>query len=218
MVASGREGRPAKLTRDTICRAAQEVLAASGAADFSMRALGEKLGVDPTAVYRHFADKDELMREVGDRALAPATRDFTTTDDPRADARRMCIGLRGALLKNQVGLTITSRGPTRQRNELRITEILLDAFLRAGIEPRRSALGYHALIEYSVGSAALDAPLSRSAQVRRDTYKRWKDDYSSLPADEFPAIHAFVDDLYPSSDEVFEVGLDALLSQLMRPQ
>ena len=67
----GVRGRPAKLSRDGICQAALELLADTDAATFSMRALGDYLGVDPTAVYRHFSDKDDLLREVGDRALTP---------------------------------------------------------------------------------------------------------------------------------------------------
>ena len=58
-----------RLNRDVICRAAQELLIAGDAESFSLRALGEHLGVDPTAFYRHFSDKEDLLREVGDRAL-----------------------------------------------------------------------------------------------------------------------------------------------------
>jgi AcrR family transcriptional regulator len=120
-----------RLNREVICAAALELAAESGSADVSMRALGDRLGVDATAVYRHFADKDDLMRAVGDRALAPATKGFTTSEDPADDVRRMCTGIRKALLKNQVGLLITSAGPTRNANELRITEVMLDALLVA---------------------------------------------------------------------------------------
>ena len=198
-----------------ICAAALELAAESGNADVSMRALGDRLGVDATAVYRHFADKDDLMRAVGDRALAPATKGFTSTGNPADDVRRMCTGIRKALLRNQVGLIITSAGPTRNANELRITEVMLDAFLRAGMHPDDAARAYHVLIEYTVGSASLDAPLSRSAKERRETYESWRRDYRALPAQEYPAIHELVGHLYPSSDDVFATGLNALIAQLM---
>lgn len=214
---SPRPAKPAKqrLNREVICRAALELLAETDAETFSMRALGDRLGVDPTAVYRHYADKDELLREVGDRSLAPATKGFASTDDPRDDIRRMCLGLRKALLRNPVALSITSSGPTRYPNELRITEVLLDAFQRAGLDRDHAVLAYHVLIEYTVGSAALDAPLSVSTQERRATYKRWRSDYAKLPQDEYPAIRAFASALYPSSDSVFQTGLDALIAQLV---
>lgn len=204
-----------RLNREVICQAALELLAAGDADSFSMRALGDRLGVDPTAVYRHYADKDELLREVGDRSLAPATKGFITTDDPWDDVRRMCVGVRKALLKNPVALRITSSGPTRYPNELRITEVLLDAFQRSGMGGDDAVLAYHVFIEYTVGSAALDAPLSASAQERRETYRRWRSDYAKLPIEEYPAIRAYASHLYPSSDTVFQAGLDALIAQLM---
>lgn len=192
-----------------------ELIEETGSDSFTMRALGDRLGVDATAVYRHYSDKDELLREVGDRALAPATRGFATSDDPRDDARRICIAVRRALLKNPVGLHITATGPTRYPNELRITEVLLDAFRRAGMERDDAVIAYHVLIEYTVGSAGLDAPLSASPAERRERYKRWRADYAKLPADEYPAIRAVSAALYPSSDKVFEAGLAALVAQLI---
>jgi hypothetical protein len=92
---------------------------------------------------------------------------------------------------------------------------MLDAFLRSGMSSADAARAYHVLIEYSVGSAALDAPLSRSAKERKATYDTWRRDYRSLPDDEYPAIHEVVGQLYPSSDEVFAIGLNALIAQLM---
>ena len=209
------EGSRTRLNRDVICRAAQELLIAGDADSFSLRALGDHLGVDPTAFYRHFADKEDLLREVGDRALAPATKGFDSTDDPADDIRRLCLGLRRALLKNQVALSITSQGPTRHVNELRITEILLDALLRAGLDHKPAVLAYHVFIEFTVGSAALDAPLAANAADRRATYQRWRTDYRELPAAEYPAISILGSKLYPSSDDVFAMGLDALIAKIV---
>ena len=118
-------------------------------------------------------------------------------------------------MKNQVALTITSQGPTRHANELRITEILLDAALRAGLEREHAVLAYHVLIEYTVGSAGLDSRLAASPTLRRETYRRWRSDYQALPSSEYPAITELASALYPSSERVFQAGLDALIAQLM---
>jgi hypothetical protein len=68
---------------------------------------------------------------------------------------------------------------------------------------------------FSVGSAALDAPLAASAAARRETYQRWRSDYRTLPAEEYPAISVLGPTLYPSSDDVFALGLDALIDRLV---
>ena len=36
----------------------------------SFRKIGKELGADPTALYRHFADKDELLLALADRVIA----------------------------------------------------------------------------------------------------------------------------------------------------
>ena len=209
------EVKRSRLNREVICGAAADLLAETDAATFSLRALGERLGVDATAFYRHFVDKDDLLRELGDRSLAPATRGFKATDDPRDDIRRMCTGLRRTLLSNQVGLSITSLGPTRRTNELKITEVLLDALMRAGLDTDRAAMVYHVFIEYTVGSAALDAPLAAIGAQRSATYRQWRADYQKLAPNDYPAISATFRSLYPSSDLVFEEGLEALIGALV---
>ena len=143
------------------------------------------------------------------------TARFSTTDDPVADARRLLIRLRKALLASGAAAQFTISGPTRLEYEVRITETLLEACRRAGRGVDESVIAYHVLIEYTVGSAALDGPLSNQRSVRRETYRRWRADYLALDPAEYPVIHAHARRLYPNSDTVYEVGLDALLAQLL---
>lgn len=194
------------------------MLAETDAATFSLRALGERLGVDATAIYRHFHDKDDLLREVGDRALAPVTRGFVTSKDPRDDIRRMCTRLRKTLLRNQVALTLTAYGPTRHVNELRITEVMLDALTRCGLSDEKTVIAYHVLIEYTIGSAALDGPLAAPGADRRGTYRAWRADYEALSPEKYPTSVRLAAKLYPSSDSVFSAGLDALIDGLTGSQ
>ncbi|MBM3668983.1 MAG: TetR/AcrR family transcriptional regulator [Actinobacteria bacterium] len=213
-MARAARGRPARLSRDTICQAALDLLADTDAATFSLRALGDRLGVDATAIYRHFHDKDDLLREVGDRALAPVTRGFTTSADARDDIRRMCTRLRKTMLRSQVALTLTAFGPTRRGNELRITEVMLDALSRCGLSEEETVMAYHVLIEYTIGSATLDGPLAAPGADRRGTYRTWRADYAGLPVEQYPTSVRMAQKLYPSSDVVFAAGLDALIAGL----
>jgi len=208
-------GRPARLSREAICDAAMSLLAESGSADFTLRALGDRLGVDPTAVYRHFSDKEDLLLEVGDRSMDPVTRGFRATDDPVSDIVRLCGRLRSTLIESPVVLPIVAAGPTRRDNELRITEVVLDALDRAGLVTDRAVTAYHAIIEYTLGSAWLDAPLAAASSDRASTYRKWRSDYRNLDPERFPATVSASLSLYPSSNVVFEVGLSALLIGLL---
>lgn len=201
-----------------ICDAAEQLLVTADAASFSLRALGEQLGVDPTAVYRHFADKDDLLREVGDRALTPVVHRFESSADPQSDIERLCTRLRSTLIRNPIGLSITASGPTRRTNELRITEIILDALSRAGLDDDKAVVAYHVIIEYTLGSAWLDAPLAAVGADRSGTYRAWRADYAVLDVNEYPTTTQLARKLYPSSNKVFAAGLAAVISGLVTNQ
>lgn len=62
----GRRG----IDRNDILDAAFELLAKEGEEGFSIRKLGAGLGVDPMTVLHHFHSKEELLREIADKALS----------------------------------------------------------------------------------------------------------------------------------------------------
>jgi len=51
-------------TRDLILEAARELFATQGYEGVSMRMVAERIEYSPTAIYVHFADKEELFREL----------------------------------------------------------------------------------------------------------------------------------------------------------
>jgi len=59
-----------RLTRAKIVAAVTELLEHGGVDAVSTRTIGEALDVHPTALYRHFRDMDELLREAADGILA----------------------------------------------------------------------------------------------------------------------------------------------------
>ena len=138
--------RPARLSRDEIVVAAVRLVEQGGPDALTMKALGAALGADPSAVYRHVRDKDELLRAVGDHLLdgvvegLPGRRSWETT------VRTLCVRLRAALLARPHLADLARSAPTRQRHETRLTEVLLGA-LRAGGFTRRAhaAAAYHTL-------------------------------------------------------------------------
>ncbi|MCR6658645.1 MAG: TetR/AcrR family transcriptional regulator [Asticcacaulis sp.] len=56
-------------TRDRILTIAIAELEAKGLEGLSLRAVGQKAGITPMAVYRHFADKAVLLQALGEYAL-----------------------------------------------------------------------------------------------------------------------------------------------------
>lgn len=209
-------GRPATLSRARIEAAAAEIIEAEGVETLSARRLGSALGCDPSALYRHFADMDDLRRAVGDRMLAGVRTAVRAGEPWDRTVRRICLDLRRTLLTHRRLAGLVQGAPTRLPNEMRITEALLAALLRSGLEPAAAAGAYHALIELTIGSAAIDADVAaQGTRAAAGTYRTWRNDYRRLEPQQFPALTAVADHLYRgSAADRFERALDALLASL----
>src|SRR5262249_2940627 len=74
----GRRGlHRGSLTPELIVKESLRLLDEDGVAGFSLPKLGRALGADPTAVYRHFASKDDLVLAVADQLIEEAMADLT---------------------------------------------------------------------------------------------------------------------------------------------
>jgi AcrR family transcriptional regulator len=206
-------GRPAALSRERIVDVAAALVAEHGAGALSARRLGDALGCDPSALYRHYQNMDDLQREVGDHFLADVRVAARRGESWSSAVRRICLELRAVQLRRPRLAALVRAAPTRLDNELRITEALLRELRRGGFAPAAAAVAYHALIELTVGAAAIDSTLAeQSPASRRAAYRSWRADYAALDAAEFPHSVAAAGHLYEgTADHRFEAALDALL-------
>ncbi len=202
----------ATLTRDAIVDTTIQIISERGSDGFTMRGLGHALGADPTAVYRHFRDKAELLRAVSERLLATVAVDLPD-HGWRANTIEVCRRLRNALLDQPHLATALQFGPPLQPTEFAITETLLQQFRIAGLAQGSTALAYHSVIELTVGSAAIDAALhSLSNRERAEQYFRWRAVYASLDPAEYPETVGASASLYRgTAEERFIHALGALL-------
>lgn len=103
--------------RAELLDAAEELLAEHGDdRPVTVRAIVDRVGVTPPSLYRHFADKDELVAAVVSRrflALAEAIRHATTATAARGDApgslRAGCLAYLDWARENPGGYTVLFR-------------------------------------------------------------------------------------------------------------
>jgi AcrR family transcriptional regulator len=209
-------GKTARLSRERIVAAVVELLEAGGVDAVSTRSVGEALQVHPTALYRHFRDMDEVVREAADHILEGLadTTSVTTPDQAMDTVHLLCQRLRTALMAHPGAATVMASGPSRKRNEGLLTERMLELLTLAGLEDQEVALAYHALIEYTVGSAAIDvADLSRDPD-EDSRHRSWRADYLAASPVDSPATVRVAPLLYPSQDTQFQYGLRLLTDGL----
>jgi len=107
-------GRRARLNRDRVLRAAVELADEAGIDSVSMRNLAERLGVVPMALYKHVANKDELLDGMVDVIVGEIDQPGRDTDWKSA-VRARILSARRALLRHpwapQVIESRTTRTP-----------------------------------------------------------------------------------------------------------
>lgn len=169
-----REQQPA-LSRAQIVAAAVRLLDAEGIEALSMRKLGTGMGTAATSLYRHVANKDELIELVVDEV-------YGELEVPRADTpaewreavSRSGHSLRAMALRHpwvasvlgQVGLAYL--GP----NLMRRSERMLALFQAAGFPPGEADLAMKAVTSYVVGATTGEAAylslLARSGRSEQE--------------------------------------------------
>lgn len=205
-----------RLTRAAIVGAVIDLLETGGVDGVTTRAIGEAMGVHPTALYRHFRDMDELLREAADSILTGLAEDPAVlgAGDGLAVVAELCRRIRSVLMAHPGAAQVMAKGPSRMANEQAVTERMLGQLSAAGLPEGEVARAYHALIEFTVGSAAIDVLIGDGDETVDDRHRTWRAHYLAASPTDFPHSSHFSQLLYPSLEEQFDYGLGLLVDGL----
>ena len=181
------------------------------------RALGRRLGVDSTAIYRHFRSKDELLAALADRIVGSSQPPASTDGDGslRGQLRGAFLAVHRALLAHPAMAAIVVRRPFLGANSSAVSEHVLGLLRRAGFGDQDAARAYQALLFYTLSHAMLEAPYTALGPERAAAeLAASRLTLASLPASRYPNTAAVASHLYQSLDEQFTYGLDRLLDGL----
>ncbi|WP_205324495.1 TetR/AcrR family transcriptional regulator [Glycomyces sp. YM15] len=210
--------KPAGLSRERIVAAALKLLDAEGLAALSMRSLGKRLDAGATSMYRHVANKDELLELVVDEVYGevavpePGGRDGWR-DGVAAAARSLrAMALRHKWVTGvlgQVGLAYL--GP----NLSRVSQRMLDVFGAGGFDPLEADQAMSAVTAYVVGTATSEAAwldlVDRSGKSEAELVAGLRETQDHL--NETAAAGAY-DDPAAYREDAFAFGLDLILDGL----
>jgi AcrR family transcriptional regulator len=209
-------GRPA-LPLDRILAAALELLDEQGADALSMRSLAQRLESGTATLYRHFANRSELVAMVVDHILGEVDLDPHTIAE--LPWRQACISFAQHMFDalsrhgNVASLLIqyTPMGP----NALANRELCLSILLDNGFPPAIAAHAYATLARYVLGFAIqFSGPTAAAGQQDAELSAA----FHQLDPARYPATVKVADDLpVPLADE-FAFGLRLIVAGLERSQ
>ncbi len=161
-------GNRAGLTAVQIIAAARALIEQEGVESLTMRGLAERLGVAPNSIYSHFADKAALVDAVLDDLLAEIPAPLVTVGPWQDGIVALMAASRDALLRHTPLLPYLFAGPMRGPQVSRLTEASLALLEQGGIRGPEAVAGLRAILTYTVGSVALDAPRRLDDPVARE--------------------------------------------------
>jgi AcrR family transcriptional regulator len=153
--------------------AAIEFADESGLDAMTMRSLGTKMGVDPTAVYRHFPTKEDLVNAMVDVFLQGVlARVDQTETNPRQHLINTGLATRSEFKKHpDVGVALVhSTGASEAGYKLSTDSAT--ALVELGVANDRIAIAYQMFEGFTIGSCCQDYIGSpQNFEIRRGRYR-----------------------------------------------
>jgi AcrR family transcriptional regulator len=201
-----------RLNRDRVLRVALANADAGGLEALSMRKLADELGVAPMALYRHVANKDDLIDGMVDLVFGEVGLPAGGTDWKTA-MRQRGMSLRDALGRHRwaIGLLESRRNPGPAN--LRHHDALIGSLRAGGFDLVMAAHAYSLLDSYIYGFALtkMNLPFESTA----DIVEVAEDMLRPFPANAYPNLAEFITDhaMKPGYDyeDEFAYGLDLVL-------
>lgn len=204
------------LNQQVILDAAFAVTERGGIEAVTFQALGTELGAHPTAIYRHFRDKDELLLAMIDALHAQVLAGLPgPTGDWAADLAAVAHRTHTVFLRYP-SIAAHAYRTARRAHEFRVVDRIIGCMLRAGLDGAEAARCYRVFGDFVLGYSALDAGLAAlDPAVRKADLRSWEIEYRDLPADDYPSIAA-VAHVLPSLDDPanFALAVDLMIEAI----
>lgn len=198
--------RRVPLTKQDYVAAAFEVADEVGLASLTLKALGERLGVDATAVYRHFGSKDLLLLAMLDELLSGVLAVEPVAVDPRQELISTAWAMRKVLLAHPPLAEALALIADVPNNSLRLTDRVVGGLARLGLSGDQLVVHYQLMEHFVLGSCLIESSgAPDNWEVRRRRYER-------IGSPEFRAAASTAANVERLAELTYSTGLDILLA------
>jgi AcrR family transcriptional regulator len=204
------------LNEEIIVTESLRLLDTDGLDGFSLPKLGRALGADQTAVYRHFASKDDLVLAIADRLIHEALADFEPRGCWIETLTEMTGRLRATYMAHPAAASMASYRTTAGPAELRAIEIAIGAILQAGFEAAEAAVMFRAVGDFALACAGAEASfLALDNRLQQIDRAAWAQAYLSVDRQQHPSIWQVRTELTEvEDDDIFESILKTFMTGL----
>jgi AcrR family transcriptional regulator len=206
------------LTPEQIVSESLRLLDEHGVNGFSLPKLGRALGADPTALYRHFSSKDDLLLAIADRLIEESMDGLQASEcwvDTLVD---IAVRLRRAYRAHPAAASFACFRTTRRPAEMHAVDVIIGAVLRAGFKGAEAAAVYRAYGDFVLAFAGGEAQLLALDPVTQEADRMaWAGAYLTVKRADYP--HTWqIRTALPKIDEnrIFETILALVIDGIMR--
>ncbi len=215
--------RRGTLTNDMILAESLRLLDEDGIEGFSLPKLGRALGADQTAVYRHFASKDDIVLALADRLIEEAMTGFEPQECWVDTLIEMAGRLRRTYLAHPAAASNCSYRTTQGPAEIRTVDIIIGAMFKAGFEGAEAALMYRTVGDFALSWAGFEASFrALDERLQQRDSAAWTRAYLGVSRAEHPNIWQIRTDLPDVNDDdisatILGLVIDGLIRRAPRP-
>jgi AcrR family transcriptional regulator len=205
------------LQRELIVTTALELAEREGPGALTMRRLGEELAIDPTALYRLFGDKDELLLAIWDKITTisfEALGDPDPTEEWQAVLRRIAEQTWRATSRFPAVVALMAARTSGGATERKMVELILSTFVAAGLPPAEAVRYYRSFADALLALCGQTAALAvLEPEIREKDATAWSRIYARLPQEEYPAARAHIAELTTVSERsIFDTVVNAIIA------
>ncbi len=153
------QGESSPLSRDAVLARALDIINREGVERLTIRRLAVALGVSPMAIYRHVANKADLLDGVLDLLMREANVTAHGEEDWLDWLCETFLRMRVTLLAQSGALALIMSRSSLGPQALGVMEEVLAKLAERGIAPREAARVFHHLMIYTLGSVAMLGPI-----------------------------------------------------------
>lgn len=158
-------GRPPRLSREAILEAALALLEREPQEPLTAARIAAEVDAVPAALYRHFANLDELIDGVLGKVLGTVELDIRRRAPWPAQVRDWMTSLRDHLLRYPAVLPLIGRRGRTSPAWLDVAAVQIGILERAGLSGAQLARAHLWIIETTMGVVMLEASLSLPDQI-----------------------------------------------------